>query len=302
MEGTTDRPDLGSVVVGVDGSEPARRAALWAADEAARRDTLLHIVHAADTDARRLYLTADGVERVRGTGRELLRETVGLVAERFPGLRVSTELGRGAPAPSLRRAAGLRGTVVVGSRGLGGFAYLMLGSVGLRTVAGATTPVVVVRGADDTPVTGIVLVAVHDEHDAPCVRYAACEAEIRGASLRLLHVWNVFGSVGVAAPMLDAVGTGVAERVHRLNALADRIRDEFPGLAVRTDTEKGLNAAGALVEASHHADLLVMGGRRSPGYIGPTLGRVSHSLVHHAHCPVQLIPRRPAEQESASDA
>lgn len=299
MEGTTGRPVLGSVVVGVDGSAPARRAVLWAADEAVRRDTLLHIVYAADTDGRSLYLPADGIERVRLAGRELLRETVALVAERFPGLRVTTELGRGAPVPSLQRTAGLRGTVVVGSRGLGGFAYLMLGSVGLRTAAGATTPVVVVRGADDAPATGTVLAAVRDEHDAACVRYAACEAEIRGASLRLLHVWNVFGAAGTAAPMLDAVDTVVAERVRRLNALTDRIRDEFPALGVRTDTEKSLNAAGVLVEASRHADLLVMGGRRSPGYIGPTLGRVTHSLVHHAHCPVQLIPRRPAGRDDA---
>ncbi|WP_323187697.1 MULTISPECIES: universal stress protein [unclassified Streptomyces] len=52
MRGITGSPELGSVTVGVDGSEPARRAALWAAAEAARRGSTLRIVHATDTDSR----------------------------------------------------------------------------------------------------------------------------------------------------------------------------------------------------------------------------------------------------------
>ncbi|MFF1370044.1 universal stress protein [Streptomyces virginiae] len=59
-----------------------------------------------------------------------------------------------------------------------------------------------------------------------------------------------------------------------------------------------MSVAGVLVEASRHADLLVMGGRRSPGYLGRTLGRVTHSLLHHAYCPVELIPRHADEPRS----
>ncbi|WP_370740934.1 hypothetical protein [Streptomyces sp. Ncost-T10-10d] len=43
-----------------------------------------------------------------------------------------------------------------------------------------------------------------------------------------------------------------------------------------------------------------MGGRRSPGFIGPTLGRATHSLLHHAHCPVELIPRHGSGRGSES--
>ncbi|MFH8475937.1 universal stress protein [Streptomyces sp. NPDC018000] len=291
MKGTAGSPELGSVIVGVDGSGPARRAALWAAAEATLRDSPLRIVYAADTDGRVLYLSAESIERVRSAGHELLRETAAAVAEKYPGLHVTTEFSRGAPVPGLHRAAGLRGTVVVGNRGLGGFKHLMLGSVGLKVAAGATTPVIVVRGIDEGAETGVVLAAVRDEHDAECARYAAREAEIRKASLRLLYVWNVFESAGLAVTMLDDIEAIAGEHVHHLTAVADLIRDEFPALTVRTDAEKSLTVAGVLVEASRHADLLVMGGRRSPGYIGPTLGRAAHSLLHHAHCPVQLIPR-----------
>ncbi|MEV0494391.1 universal stress protein [Streptomyces atratus] len=291
MKGTTGSPELGSVIVGVDGCESARRAALWAAAEAARRDGPLRIVHAADTDCRTPHLSAESVARVCGAGRDLLRDTAAAIGEQSPGPHITTEFSTGSPVPSLHGTAGLRGTVVVGNRGLGGFPYLMLGSVGRQVAPGATTPVIVVRGVDDGAETGVVLVAVRDEHDAECARYAAREAEICKASLRLLRAWNVFESAGIAVTMLDDVETLVGEQVHHLTAEANRIRDEFPALTVQADTEKSLTVAGALVEASWHADLLVTGGWRSPGYIGPTPGRATHSLLHHAYCPVQLIPR-----------
>lgn len=291
MEDTTSGSELGPVTVGVDGSGPARQAALWAAAEAARRERPLRIVYGADTDGRALYLSVESIERVRLEGRELLDATATAVTERFPGLQVSTEFSRSAPVPSLHRSAGNHGTIVVGNRGTGGFRSLMLGSVGLKLAAGAKTPVIVVRGIDDGAETGAVLAAVRDEHDLGCARFAAREAGLRKGSLRLLHVWNILGSVGNAVSMLDDVEEMAGEHVRHLNAVADRIREEFPDLTVQADAEKAVSVAGVLVEASHHADLLVMGGRRAPSYLGPTLGRATHTLVHHAHCPVQLIPR-----------
>ncbi|MGW0750498.1 universal stress protein [Streptomyces sp. NPDC002587] len=291
MNDTAGSPELGTVVVGVDGSRPARRAALWAAAEAARRERPLHIVHAADTDGRAPYMTAETVEHVRGTGRALLDDTAAAVTRLHPGLSVVTELGRGAPVSSLYRSAAEHGTIVVGNRGLGGFTSLMLGSVGLKVVAGAKNPVVVVRGTDDGAETGVVLAAVRDEHDLGCARYAAREAVIHKAQLRLLHVWNVLESAGSVVTMLDDVGAIAGEHVRQLTAVTRQIRDEFPDLTVEAEADKSVSVSGALVDASHHADLLVMGGRRSPGTMGPTLGWHTHSLLHHAHCPVLLIPR-----------
>ncbi|MFD7783852.1 universal stress protein [Streptomyces nojiriensis] len=144
MESTFRTPDTSSVTVGVDGSEPARTAALWAAGEAVRRDRPLHIVYGADTEGRALYLSAETVERIRFNGRELLDGTAKAVSAEYPGLNVTTEFSRADAVTALHRAAGRHGTVVVGNRGLGGFNSLLLGSVGLGTAAVAMTPVIVV--------------------------------------------------------------------------------------------------------------------------------------------------------------
>ncbi|MFE9559987.1 universal stress protein [Streptomyces sp. NPDC006487] len=298
MESNRGCPELGSVIVGVDGAEPARRAALWASDEAARRRRPLHIVYGSDIDGRVLDLSDEDTERVRAAGRELLEATADAVQARHPALSVTTELSRSGPAMSLRRAASSHGTLVVGNRGPGGFSSLTLGSVGLEVAAEARTPVVIVRGSDEEAGHDVVLAAVRDERDLDCLRHAARAAELRKASLRLLHVRNIVQSVGSAARAfggLDAVG---GRQEQSLAAVAEQIRDEYPSLTVQVGTEKSVSVAGVLVEASRHADLLVIGGRRTTGHIGRTLGRVTHSLVHHAHCPVELIPRHGDECRS----
>ncbi|CAM5654189.1 universal stress protein [Streptomyces avidinii] len=100
MNSTGNGSEFDRVVVGVDGSEPARRAALWAAAEADRRGSPLHIVYAADTEGRDLYVSADSIEYGRGAGRELLDETAAAVADLHPGLHVTTEFSSSAPPPA----------------------------------------------------------------------------------------------------------------------------------------------------------------------------------------------------------
>ncbi|NED12344.1 universal stress protein, partial [Streptomyces sp. SID9124] len=141
------RYESGAVAVGVDGSASGREALIWAAAEADRRARPLRIVHAADTEARASHTDAEAVRAVREAGRALLDESARAVHDRFPDLAVSTELSRREPVTALLAATGERGTAVLGNRGLGGFAALLLGSVGLGVAARADVPVVVVRGA-----------------------------------------------------------------------------------------------------------------------------------------------------------
>lgn len=283
-------PELGNVIVGVDGSSSARTAALWAAAEAHRRGRPLHIVHAADTDRRAVFSAAQTIQAVREAGRELLAETADAVQERFAGLAVTRELSRQEPVSGLQAAAGNRGTIVVGSRGLGGFTALLLGSVGLGVATRARVPVIVVRGDSDRPASGSVTAAVHGASDLGWLLLAAAEADARKAPLRLVSVWNVLAYVGSVATMLDDLDEMARQRVHEIKALADHVREVYPGLTVSQHVETGTSTPGILVEASAHTDLLVMGRVHRVLGVGPSLGRVAHTLLHHAHCPVAIVP------------
>ncbi|MFI8825406.1 universal stress protein [Streptomyces sp. NPDC053431] len=284
------RPELGAVVAGVDGSPTARTAALWAAAEADRRGRSLHLVHAADTDRRSLFADAETIQSVREAGRDLLAETADAVHERFPDLTLTRELSRREPIAGLRAAAGRQGTIVVGHRGLGGFATLMLGSVGLGMAARADVPVIVVRGEAERPETGSVTAAVHDASDLEWLLVAAAEAHARKAALRLVSVWNVLLHAGRVATMLDDLDGVARRRVHKAKELADRVREVYPDLIVGHHVETGTSTPGILIDASGRTDLIVMGRGRRPLGVGPSLGRVAHALIHHAHCPVEIVP------------
>ncbi|MET8374691.1 universal stress protein [Streptomyces microflavus] len=290
---TSDLPDpaeLGAVVVGVDASPHARAAALWAAAEAELRGQPLGIIHAADIEGRSVLTSAETLQALWDTARDVLDETARAVREKFPDLVVTEELSRGDAVAGLRAAAGARGTIVVGSRGLGGFAALTLGSVGLGVAGHTEVPVVVVRGETDRPATGVVTAAVHGTSDLDWLLTAAAEAQVRKASLRLLNVTNVLGYVGRFTTMLDSMGEITEEKVHETAAVADRVRKLYPDLTVTHDVETGTSVPGILVEATTLTDLLVMGARNRVLGSGAALGRVPHALLHHGHCPVQIVP------------
>ncbi|MFD6280644.1 universal stress protein [Streptomyces sp. NPDC060209] len=283
-------------VVGLDGSEHAWAAALWGAAEAARLHRGLSLVHAADLDRLDRFASFETSEHVRDTGNALLTKSAEQIRQRFPDLDVTVKLSRRKPVPALHASVRPGGTIVVGSRGSGGFGPLLLGSVGLGVVIGSPAPVVVVRGElereDGTPVTA----AVRDEHDAQWLVRAGREAEARNSPLRLVSVRNLLARFGERqAPRDDAERPG-APGEQLLVDLASRVRESSPGLTVQTEVVTARSTASALVEASRHADLLVMGSheRRSASVLG--LGHVVHTLLHHSHCPVQIVPYRREER------
>ncbi|MFE5887054.1 universal stress protein [Streptomyces hydrogenans] len=284
-------PRLGSVVVGVDGSESALSTVLWAAEEAFMRGSGLFLVHATDTDALARYLFQAEIDESRRTGRALLDLTAATVSARHPDVLVVKELSDRPPSEALRHAAARSGTIVVGHRGRGGFASLLLGSVGLRTASTASTPVVVVRGPTGTGNPGAVLAAVRDDRDLGCARAAAREALLRQRPLRLLRVWRTAGSRSERTTSRGRPCAQAADHVLAQLRMEGLLRDEFPDLKTENEGARNPSVAGALVEASRDACLLVVGGHRGPDHPGPTPGRTTLALLQHAHCPVELVPR-----------
>jgi nucleotide-binding universal stress UspA family protein len=135
------------VVVGVDGSEPARRALRWAADAARRLQVPLRVVHAWDVTLDDELTPHEGpaaVEHERSARLAVDRVLAGEAAV-LDGLETDLRLVRGAPVTALLDAAADAAMLVVGARGRGGFEKLLLGSVSQQVVQHASGTVVVVR-------------------------------------------------------------------------------------------------------------------------------------------------------------
>ncbi|MEV5952169.1 universal stress protein [Streptomyces sp. NPDC051987] len=293
-----DRPGLaeGPVVVGADGSAGAARAVLWAAQEAALRHQPLHILCAVDLDLAE-HLSDETARRVREAAHSLLAEAEAAASERATGLTVTTEVGREPVVDSLLQAASAvphdtdtAVTIVVGSQGMGGLSAMLLGSVALTRAGPARCPVVVVRGTE-RPSSGAVVVGVRDEGDRGAVRFAGETARRRKASLRLLSAWTRIRYAGSEAPTADTVRGDVEAKAAASTRVLGSVQAEFPDLEVTEEVVKVPSTAGALVEASLNADLVVLGARRPRHHLGRSLGPVTHAVLQHAHCPVAVVPR-----------
>lgn len=291
MNGTSSYgAGLGPLVVGTDGSDEGTRAVLWAATEAAARRQPLAIVHGAGPEPMAYYRTADGVRTLFDDGRVVLDDAAAAVTGHHPDLEVTTTLSRGAPAESLLEATGPADTLVVGSRGHGGFASLLVGSVGLKVAARAPGPVVVVRETTEPP-AGRVVAAVRDDGDRHALRFAARSAALRGAALQVVSVWMFLENAGSMVALVGDVGDVARAEQDATRRTVEPVRQEFPGLPVTVDVLRSRSVPGSLVDASSHADLVVLGARRRAHAFGPGLGRVTHAVLHHAHCPVAILPR-----------
>jgi nucleotide-binding universal stress UspA family protein len=134
------------VVVGVDDSAGGRRALRWAAEEAALRGSVLEAVHVVppkDVPSFPGTLPLPSRDDVELAGARLLEEQLADIE--VPGLRVDRTVTSGrSPAGVLCERARGADLLVVGARGRGGFAGLLLGSVSQQVVAHAPCPVVVV--------------------------------------------------------------------------------------------------------------------------------------------------------------
>jgi nucleotide-binding universal stress UspA family protein len=286
-----------SVVVGVDGSDTALSAVRWAAAEAERRGAPLRLVAAVvwRTYRPRVVALAAEYERTVLTraAEEDLQAAAEVARQTAPELVVTTEArGGGAPAVLGEESATAQ-LVVVGSRGRGGFAGLLLGSVAVAVAARAAAPVVVVRGERaprDT--TGPVVVGVDDSPDGEAaLRFAFDEAAGRRAPLIAVRAWGdpVHDAYLVSFVDWDAVETG--ERRLLDDCLAAGIA-EHPEVPVERVLVRDTPAA-ALVARSRGAGLVVVGSRGRGTVRGALLGSVSQAVLPHAEAPVAVV-RPPA--------
>ncbi|WP_346534852.1 universal stress protein [Micromonospora sp. DPT] len=279
------------VVAGVDGSPSSLVAAEHAARAAALRRRPLHLVHGylhplgygVPLNPYDLGLPAPTEESGK-----MLERTAAELADRWPGLAIEVRQVAGGPGASLIEESRRAELVVVGSRGLGGFAGLLLGSVGAQVAAHAHCPVLVVRPDEQPiPVDGPVVAGVDGSESAGLAAgYAADEAARRDVPLVLVHVGPPDGDRPVPEEVEESQAAYQAEAVRLLAKASAAVRADHPDLVVREHPVRAAGAAQGLIEASGAASMLAIGTRGRGGFTGLLLGSVSQTVVQHAHCPV----------------
>lgn len=133
------------VLLGIDGSPASEAATAFAFDEASRRGADLLALHAW-TDMRVFPLIEKDWLRQEAQGHETLSERLAGWQEQYPDVTVRRRIVCDRPARWLIDEARQAQLVVIGSRGRGGIAGMLLGSVSTAVAESATAPVVVVRG------------------------------------------------------------------------------------------------------------------------------------------------------------
>lgn len=293
----------GRIVVGMDGSEGALLAAKWGAHEATLRGRGLTLAHAV------LPTAASGVFGMGVPPRlDLIDETrAGAIAEltRLAGeldcTDVLVHVEVGTPSGLLLHASDTAELIVLGSRGRGGFANLLLGSVGTQVASHAHCPVVVMRAEARIGASEVVVGIDGSPHSIAALAFAFNEASRHGWNLVAVHAWDV--------PAYDLIVTpdgpipfpleNVADAEIRLAAeVLAGFKVDYPDVHVTENLVRS-PAVQALLDASTDAALIVVGTRGRNVALGALLGSVSNGILHKARVPVAVVPLPEPERDAA---
>lgn len=289
-----------AVVVGVDGSATSEDAARWAASAATRRNTRLRVIYAVMPMYPPAFPDASTLAMVdwEDLTADLLTAATEPLRQLHPQLQIETKVHVGqSAAMALIIEAKSADLVVVGSRGRGGFTGLLLGSTATQVLGKVAPPVVVVRPRDTEqgPVKPGDPVVVGVDGSKPAqraVRFAVTEAAaLRHTTVSVVHAWAAPDNPGITAPLATDIQDWpllAQHAVDLVNETVAGVRADFPNVEI-TGQVYNSQPIDALLDATRHAQLLVLGSRGRGAFTGLVLGSVSHSLVRGAHCPVAVL-------------
>ncbi|NUR94503.1 MAG: universal stress protein [Kribbellaceae bacterium] len=283
------------IVVGYDGSAGSRSALAWATAEAARTMAPLRLVEAFELviitrPSPGHVVPLEAVRTARQRGLDAAAESVRL---HHPELTVDTNLIGGSASKVLIEAAEDARLVVLGSRGLGGWSGLLVGSVAVQVSTHAQCPVVVIpheQQPHDHEGSTVVVGVDGSKASAKAIDFAFDQAEALHAQVVAVHGWtSPFLTYADGASMLEFDADKIREETRLL------VAESVAGAAadhpdVKWTTELVMGSAGqALVLRSESADLVVVGTRGRGGFTGLLLGSVSQTVLHHTHCPIAIV-------------
>ncbi|MEU7059508.1 universal stress protein [Streptomyces sp. NPDC046197] len=284
------------ITAGVDGSEESLAALAWAGREAVRRGLPLRVVHAWRFQAHDAFDVGERETQEQWV-RDAIAGAVRTLVERHPDLAVTTDVVEDGAAGVLVAAAADAQMLVLGSRGQGPLVGFLLGSVGQQVIADSGRPVVLVRAGDEPAAEAggrEIVVGQHGEPEdsAAVLGFAFETAAARGATVRAVRAWSlppVFAYSPGSLRLLDEAGGLEPYEKKALAAAVQPWRERFPDVPVVEHVELG-SAGQVLLSSAGHAQLLVVGRRAHRTAVGARIGSVAHGMLHHATCPVAVVP------------
>lgn len=283
------------VLVAVDGSPQSEAAAAWAAREAVLRGTPLTLAHVIAP-----VNVGWPASSFQGSFNDWQRENADLALEQArkavhgstgteapPDIRV--EVMNGPALQTLVDASHDTQLLVVGTRGMGAFGRLLLGSTSSGLAHHAHCPVAIIRHETAPDPALPVLVGVDGSPSSEAATALAFdEASWRGVDLIALHAWSDVDLTPVIGSDWHEFERAAGE------VLAERLagwQERYPGVTVRQRVVSD-RAAHWLINESENAQLVVVGSRGRGGFKGLLLGSVSSAVVQTAKTPVIVVRSR----------
>ncbi|HEX5543172.1 MAG TPA: universal stress protein [Micromonospora sp.] len=288
----TTRP----IVVGYDGSPSSVAAVGWAAAEARRTSQPVLLAYAFVWPTTAAMLPGPEVfphTAARRDAEDMIHAAAAEAARAHPDVKITGALLAGPPAVTLIEQSEKASLVVLGNRGHGGFAALLLGSTGVAVTAHAHCPVVVVRGEEQRPDSRILVGVDGSSSSLLALRYAFEQAADRALPLHVLQAWDL--STSMREVPLNVQQEMLAAEQAALDELVAEWRAKYSEVEVSAAVVPDL-AGRVLVQSSRNAQLVVVGSRGRGGFRGLLLGSVSQQLLHYSHCPVAVIRELPAPE------
>jgi nucleotide-binding universal stress UspA family protein len=224
----------------------------------------------------------------------LVADAVDVVAMSHPDLDVRTRLEPGSATEQLLEESKRATAVVLGSRGTGGFADLVIGSTALHVAAHGQCPVIAVPAPDEEAALlhrGVVVGVDGSAVSEPAIEFAFEAAADLGEPLTAAHAWYDITRTGTGRMM--PLGYDPTERLEEQRlALAESMagwQEKFPEVEVHHKVTLGHHPVSTLVRRSRDARLLVVGCRGRGAVRSALLGSVSHGVLHHAKVPVAVV-------------
>lgn len=289
--------DTARIVVGVDGSTDALRAVRFAVREARRRGCELRLVHVQHGTAPLTpMLPLVSSETLEEAGRRALSQAESEVRlGSGSAVGVQTVTLAGPVVRTLLAESHDAAMIVVGHRDASALGRLVTAHTAVGLAARSDRPVVAVPAAwRHDHELGVVVAAVDGSSASREVLAAGfAAASARGATLRVLHAWRVPLAYDDLLDPVDAEPRWKDESAPVIAEVLAGWRTEYPEVDVEVEL-RYQRTADALVHASTVADLLVVGRHgHGDGIAGRTtlsLGSLARTVLHHAHCPVEVAP------------